>query len=816
MAKYPELREKISKIKSKSDQSYYRLSLSPLDETVDIPVYEFFHKRTESLPEGRYIMYLDDDTVLVDTAMPYRSLPVYSIMPSHYLGTPYGYSPMFDLLPMQDAVNSLYSTILTNNNAFGVQSILSPRGNDIRISQIEEGLNFIEYNAVVGGGQSGRPEPLQLTRTAPETYNFLQMLVRDMETISGVNSVARGNPESSLKSGTALALVQSQALQFISGLQQSYVTLIENIGTGLVELLQDFARVPRVAAIVGRTNRVKMEEFSSKDIESISRVVVDVGNALAQCLGKDTPVMMSDGSTKLVQDIKVGEQVMGPDSLPRTVEAVNSGKEEMFIVRSKDKNREVRYECNKSHILTLRYCSDDTRYNVKKGDIVDMSVAEYLDLPYRHKRLLQGFTVGVEFKKQELEVPPYILGAWLGDGTSAGTALTTMDEELSREWGKYADSIGMQVRVQQKEDNKAKTYVITSGKANGRSDRNPMMNELRSMEVIDNKHIPHIYLKNDKKNRLELLAGLIDTDGSLVDQTFIFSQKNERITDDIVYLAKSLGFKVTKKLVEREFNGKEANIYKVIIGGDTWNIPTRLKRKQAQKVEKQKNWNNYGIEVVSIGTGSYYGFSLKEDPHFLLGDFSVTHNSTAGRVQMADNLIQMGVITNPEQYFSVINSGRLDVMTEGANSQNLLIKAENEKLSEGETDVVATAVDKHSLHIREHMNVLADPDLRLDVALVGRVLSHIQEHISLLQTTDPNLLALIGEQPLGPAQGSPVSPENAGPEQPTTPIQPMSEVTENPLAQTTQAQGKLPEPAEPPLDPATGLPLVSSERPLGP
>jgi hypothetical protein len=343
---------------------------------------------------------------------------------------------MFDLLPMQDAVNSLYSTILTNNNAFGVQSILSPRGNDIRISQIEEGLNFIEYNAMVAGGAPGKPEPLQLTRTAPETYNFLSMLVKDMETISGVNSVARGNPESSLKSGTALALVQSQALQFMSGLQQSYVTLIENLGTGLVEL-----------------------------IDSINRVVVDVGNALAQ--------------------------------------------------------------------------------------------------------------------------------------------------------------------------------------------------------------------------------------------------------------------------------------------------------------------------------------------------------TTAGRVQMADNLIQMGVITNPEQYFSVINSGRLESMTDGANNQSLLIRAENEKLADGETDVVATAVDKHSLHIREHMNVLADPELRQDAALVARTLAHIQEHINLLQTTDPQLLALIGEQPLSPAGGNPVAPGTAAPGQPDQSLAPMSQVTENPTAQSTQVQGQAPNMPSMPIDPATGMPFDS-------
>jgi hypothetical protein len=339
----------------------------------------------------------------MDTAMPYRTLPVYRIAPHDILGSPFGYTTMFDLLPMQDALNSLYSTILTNQNAFGVQNILNPRGNDVRLTQVEGGLNFIEYNA-----QAGKPEPLNLTQTPPEIFNFAQIIEKNMETISGVNSVARGNPEASLKSGNALALVQSQALQFMNGLQQSYIMLIEDIGTGLVQLLQDFAKVPRVAEIAGVSNKTKMQEFTGDDLKSIRRVVVDVGNSLAQCLAKDTPVLMHDGSIKMVQDIKIGEQVMGPDSKPRTVGNVNSGQEEMFTITSKCKHRNVEYTCNKSHILSLRYCSDDSRYNAKKGDIIDISVHDYIQLPERHRRLLQGFTTGIEFERRETEVPAYI------------------------------------------------------------------------------------------------------------------------------------------------------------------------------------------------------------------------------------------------------------------------------------------------------------------------------------------------------------------------------------------------------------------------
>ena len=174
-------------------------------------------------------------------------------------------------------LNSLYSTASTNINAFGVQSILSPRGADVEAEQVGDGMQFIEYNP-----NFGKPEALQLTATSPEVYQMMGLLEKTMETLSGVNSVARGNPEQSLRSGNALALVQSQALQFVSGLQRSYIRLLEDVGTGLIHLLQDFASSPRMIAIAGMNNVSEMKKFKSDDIRSISRVVVDVGNALMQ------------------------------------------------------------------------------------------------------------------------------------------------------------------------------------------------------------------------------------------------------------------------------------------------------------------------------------------------------------------------------------------------------------------------------------------------------------------------------------------------------------------------------------------------------
>ncbi len=809
-AKYPDLADNILKVKTK-DSSISGFNTMSTDKTDDVPVFEFFHKRCDALSEGRYILFLDEKTILIDSPMPYRSLPIYRVAPSDIMGTPFGYTILFDLLPIQEALNSLYSTVLTNQTAFGVQNILVPRGCDINVAQLGGGLNVLDYNAA-----AGQPAPLNLTFTPEEIFNFIRQLEQLMETISGINSVTRGNPESSLKSGTALALVQSMALQFMSGLQQSYVQLIEDTGTGLINMLKDFATVKRVAAIVGKSNRPYLKEFTGDQLSNVARVIVDVGNPLARCLAKDTPILMYDGSIKKVQDVKCGDLIMGPDSSPRTVQSIARGQEEMYEVSSKDKNRKISYTCNESHILTLKYCSDDYRYDAQKGDIIDISIKEYLSLTERQKRLLQGFTVGVEFDTKEVSIPPYILGSWLGDGNSNTCSITTMDYEVADEWKKYAEENNLQLRVEENtQPNKAKNYFITSGQMHGSPDRNPVLNKFQELELIKNKHIPKHYLLNNSKIRLELLAGLLDTDGTLLDETFMFTQKCDMLTQQVIFLAKSLGFRVTyRKKISKSNLCKEGEYNQVTIGGDTHRIPTRIKRKQAIKKDKARDWLNYGIQIKNVGYGDYYGFTLEEEPHFLLGDFTVTHNTIAGRMQLAEQLVQYQVIKNPEQILQVMNTGRIDTMTEDQDHEMNLVSAENDKMLDGEA-VQALIIDEHAYHIKRHKSLINDPDLRKDPNLVQNVLAHIQQHIDFLKSADPDLLMLTGQQPLSqpPPQGAAPPPEE-GPMMPpasgNVAIGPNPENPEQVMGPGMEQPVSVPTIPQPPA-PFENLPVQASE-----
>jgi hypothetical protein len=275
--KYEEYETEILELPTKDEYGKEKATrLFSQSKTDDIPVYEFFHRPTEALPEGRYILYLNENIILADTILPYKEIPIYRIAYADYLGTPYGYTTMWDLLPLQYALNSLHSTILTNQSTFGVQNILNPRGNDVQISQTRDGLNFIEYNHLIGP-----PSPVNFTATPGEIFSYMANIEKTMETLSAMNSVIRGDPEKHLRSGTAIAMVHANAISFLSGLQQSYIQLLEDVGNGIINLLKTFAEVPRIAAIAGISNATLIKEFSAQDLDRINRIIVDVGNPLA-------------------------------------------------------------------------------------------------------------------------------------------------------------------------------------------------------------------------------------------------------------------------------------------------------------------------------------------------------------------------------------------------------------------------------------------------------------------------------------------------------------------------------------------------------
>src|SRR5690606_12620410 len=187
------------------------------------------------------------------------------------------YTDAFDLMPLQEALNVTVSTVFTNQEAFGVQNVLIPEGSNLTATQLVKNLVALKYNPA-----AGEPKALQLTATPAEIFKAIEMYDGFMETLSGINSVARGNPESSLKSGVSLALVQSMAVQFASSFQQSWAELAEDVGSFIITLLKDFANTKRIVALAGKHNSGVVTEFMGSDLDQIERVTCNLGNPMSR------------------------------------------------------------------------------------------------------------------------------------------------------------------------------------------------------------------------------------------------------------------------------------------------------------------------------------------------------------------------------------------------------------------------------------------------------------------------------------------------------------------------------------------------------
>jgi hypothetical protein len=182
---------------------------------------------------------------------------------------------------------------------------------------------------------------------------------------------------------------------------------------------------------------------------------------------------------------------------------------------------------------------------------------------------------------------------------------------------------------------------------------------LRKYNLLNNKHIPHVYKCNSRDIQLELLAGLIDSDGSLcVGGGYDIIQKNETLLDDIIFLARSLGFAAYKTKCQKScmYKGekKTGTYYRTTIHGEGVEyIPVKLERKKANKRKQIKNVLNTGIKVIPLEEDEYYGFQIDGNSRFLLGDFTVTHNTSLARKGLADCLKDENGVSRPFAFIAL-------------------------------------------------------------------------------------------------------------------------------------------------------------------
>jgi hypothetical protein len=319
---------------------------------------------------------------------------------------------------------------------------------------------------------------------------------------------------------------------------------------------------------------------------------------------------------------------------------------------------------NKTVSVTKKRTKDEAfeyiqnfKKNINIPDTFDISVKEYLKLPKSTTSFFMGFKLEnpINWETKDVMLDPYILGMWLGDGNSNGKGFTSEDVELINKWKNWGLLNNAEVVLHPQkiaEYNKSTNYTYheyqISDPKKYRPDINygikskfnigynrtypsPLKNLLKKYNLIDNKHIPDDYIYNDEQTRLNLLAGIIDTDGYVYNEgtSIEISQSiiRETLVNQIHFIAKSLGFYSTIKEKTTTKNGKISKQLRVYISGyGIEKIPTILKRKKCSN-PRERDTLRTGININSVGTGKYNGFTVDKNNRFLLGDFTVTHNS---------------------------------------------------------------------------------------------------------------------------------------------------------------------------------------------
>lgn len=342
------------------------------------------------------------------------------------------------------------------------------------------------------------------------------------------------------------------------------------------------------------------------------RLVTFIGSS--GCHAKGTKILKSNGEFINVEDVKKGDKLLGPDGSPRNVLRLIRGNQQMArIVPVKGKS----FVVNLDHILSLK----------SKNKILNISVFDFLQKQSALKqyKLYKPEAIEFERQKEDLTISPYMLGVMIGDGwiSKKRVEITTADQAVVEEIYAFAKNNNLGVSQHYKKDSKAVGYYFT----NNFKHNNPLIENLNKLQLLNtnsgNKFIPSEYKFSTIENRLEVLAGLLDTDGHYTNGGFEYVTKSKVLSDDVSFICLSLGFRstVSKKIIN--------NIvyYRHNISGHCDKIPTRIKRKQAPQRRQIKNCLVTGFSVELLENQDYFGFELDGDNLYIMEDFFVTHNS---------------------------------------------------------------------------------------------------------------------------------------------------------------------------------------------
>ena len=403
-------------------------------------------------------------------------------------------------------------------------------------------------------------------------------------------------------------------------------------GAGIKYVLEDLRSqairpAPDYSALAGFEARPGQLEAMAL-LASSDCGIIKCPTAWGKCQRGDTPILMYSGECKRADEIVPGDLICGTDGSPRRVLNTCHGYGPMYKY-TPVKGRP--YYFNGAHQLSLRVsCKRPITIQGRRcvrGDIVDICIDDYLKLPRSVRHILKAYRSRAEFAPREApELDPYFVGVYLGDGSRTGAFLANADPEILNYCELYAKSMDWLVTTKVYEGKNCYKQTYTH---KPKSEAPVRIIHKFIMDTERSKIIHPDIKYGSYEVRCAVLAGLLDTDGYTYGGIMEISTKFDTLAEDILFVARSLGFYASDKYCEKccTNTGAVGMYHRIKISGDFTVLPLRVPHKIPQTRISPKDVLNVGFTIERVDDGDYYGFAVDGDHRYLLGDCTVTHNS---------------------------------------------------------------------------------------------------------------------------------------------------------------------------------------------
>jgi hypothetical protein len=414
------------------------------------------------------------------------------------------------------------------------------------------------------------------------------------------DNIYLGNPNLK-KANTSIEFTQEQILEFMRCkddpvyFAKNYVKIVT-----LDHGLMPFDLYPFQEKLVKRFHENRF---------NICKMPRQTGKALAL----DTPIPTPTGWTTM-EDVKIGDNILSPSGnnvsvTMKTETMYNHNCYKLYF----DNGEEIIADAD--HLWEV----DSSYWRTGKKVIKSQEIYDRYKSKAQNKRgkgvqgpLYIEKSKPINFIKNLLDIDPYLLGVWLGDGYSSDGRIIAHKDDYTF----YKKRIDVEY---EREDGNCIRFKVKD-----------FISKLKSYNLLKNKHIPQNYLRSSYEDRLELLRGLMDTDGSVTKNTrsFEFYQKNYDLILQVVELLSTLGIK--SNIRHRKIKGNYYHTISFTTEEQVFNLQRKLNNVDSQRSTRIQESRHYIHKIEKVDSVPVACIQVDSEDHlFLCGKtFIPTHNST--------------------------------------------------------------------------------------------------------------------------------------------------------------------------------------------